>query len=264
MAHAREPAVHASSDTAINSWIKASTGDTSMIVVITGMPRSGSTLSFNIAREILGKKGRVHQEASNSLTPALDATKGTGVDHVLIKTHDADEDLMRRIDDGSAKSICTIRTVEDAAASLMNTFDFNSDHVIQMMMAWLRMYERIRHKSLVLDYDDIERRPISVARRIARYVDPECPVRHILWAAYSFRRSRVASRFEQLQPDSPNVENIGFSYYDKDTFFHRRHVSRRAGPGIEDRLDAGELARLRLVLGTAVSGISDPLLTMRR
>ena len=48
-----------------------------MIVLIAGMPRSGSTFSFNVVREILLARGSVYQESCEDVIGAVGRSGGT-------------------------------------------------------------------------------------------------------------------------------------------------------------------------------------------
>jgi len=78
-----------------------------MIVFVAGMPRSGSTFSFNVAREILSLRGTVYHEYSHTLTEVV--ARSAGADHILWKDHSTDEASMRLIELGAASVICTFR-----------------------------------------------------------------------------------------------------------------------------------------------------------
>ena len=59
-----------------------------MLVSICGMPRSGSTFSFNIAREILENRGTVHFEATELTEQAINASNAQ---HIIIKNYRLDQ-----------------------------------------------------------------------------------------------------------------------------------------------------------------------------
>jgi hypothetical protein len=113
-----------------------------MIVFIAGMPRSVSTFSFNIAREALSARGRLHQENSRNVLAEL--AQAGDVDHVLIKAHQLDglSILLGRY--GAMRVICTVRKPEDAVASWMQMFNASEEEAIAGMRAWLRLYQELK------------------------------------------------------------------------------------------------------------------------
>src|SRR5436190_23198311 len=102
-----------------------------MIVFIAGMPRSGSTFTLNVAREILSLSGTTHQEFSHNLPEIIANSEAT--DHIVWKGHTADHASIRLIELGAAKVICTFRNPEDAIASSMTIFGLTLDDVIMVM-----------------------------------------------------------------------------------------------------------------------------------
>jgi len=103
-------------------------GETNMIVCILGMPRSGSTFSFNIARELLTARGTVHQASCSDLHPVLAAAPR--VDHFLMKGHWPGDATINSIISGEARAVCTVRKPEDAIASWMTAFGFPLEQAI--------------------------------------------------------------------------------------------------------------------------------------
>jgi hypothetical protein len=160
-----------------------------MIVFIAGMQRSGSTYSFNIARDILRKRGSVFQEASQDVLGAL--RKSVGTDHILLKAHTADETILRLVESGAVKAICTARRPEDAIASWMETFAFNLEDCLEQMRAWLAMFERLKNYALVVRYQDIERRPLLSAYRIARHLRAGALPLEIYRVARNYSKAKV-------------------------------------------------------------------------
>ena len=93
-----------------------------MIVFIAGMPRSGSTFSFNIVRRLLEARGSVYQEPTDDILGALE--RAGDATHLLLKAHQADDVTLALIKIGAVKAVCTVRKPEDAIASWMTTFGF--------------------------------------------------------------------------------------------------------------------------------------------
>lgn len=56
-----------------------------MIVLAAGMPRSGSTFTFKVVREIREPRGRVYHEASEDVLGAIH--RSGGATHVIVKAH---------------------------------------------------------------------------------------------------------------------------------------------------------------------------------
>ena len=88
-----------------------------MIVFVAGMQRSGSTFVFNVAREVLSRSGRVYAEPSFSVPEVL--IRSSGADHIILKSHIADDLLLSLTRHGAVKTFCTYRCVEDWMSSVI-------------------------------------------------------------------------------------------------------------------------------------------------
>lgn len=196
-----------------------------MIAIIAGMQRSGSTYCFNVARELLAVRGGVCTFATDNFDETLQLDGRAK--HVLVKTHHPDQRLSSLIRNGTALAICTVRKPEDAVASWMETFGFGLEDSIQEIRKWLQWHRQISDSTFNISFEDVELRPLRVVFKIG--------MRMKVWASplemYRIRKKYdkrlVYEQSKALPPSSEgsNVKDIGFSYYDRSTFFHRRHVS---------------------------------------
>jgi hypothetical protein len=217
-----------------------------MIVFIAGMPRSGSTFSFNVVRELLAQRGTIYQEVSLSAVPVVE--RSGDASHVLFKAHSTDDVTLRLIELGAVKAVCTVRRPEDAIASWMEAFGFRLDESIASMQEWLKMFERLRNHALVVRYEQIDRHPWRAALRIARYVCPDAWVKDVLRAARTHSKTRVKAITDKLDEETDNVVDVSFSYYDRSTFLHRRHVSALVSRPAKDRIGEDAVASIRRAL----------------
>lgn len=194
-----------------------------MIVLVAGMPRSGSTFSFNIARELLLARGRVYQEATHDVAGVLQ--RSNGADHLLMKAHAADAATMALARHGALRTIITVRSIEDSVASWIDTFGWSDAEAVEHLQAWIHLYIGLRNVALIVPYAQVDRRPSWAAWRIARFLYPSVKPLEVLRIARKFSRTRVKAHADALVVDGKGVTDIGFSYFDEATFFHRRHVS---------------------------------------
>ena len=217
-----------------------------MIVFVAGMPRSGSTFTFNIVRGLLEPRGRLHQAPVESV---LSAVENAGpAEHLIFKGHAADELTVKLVKLGAIKVVCSVRKPEDAIASWMNTFGFSLEESIAAMERWILLYRQVRGNSLVLRYEHIETDPFGTARIIAQYVCPDSDVEEVDTICRSFTKERVQRLCENIEKGGVAIRNVGFSSYDSVTFFHRRHVTcveeKRAGT----RIGSDEMSTIRSAL----------------
>lgn len=214
-----------------------------MIVVIAGMYRSGSTFSFNIARESL--VGAVDTLADNTVTQAqLDRAHDR---NLVVKAHLPDKALIEMIGDGTAACICTYRKPEDAVASWMDAFGFGFDESVKVIRDWLEWHHSLQYPILNIPYETIEDRPLRAILLIQRYLTGHINRTAARRLQKQYEKSRVKQEYDALTDENGAV-NIGFSYYNPTTFFHRRHVTSIAKREISETLDPAQVGMVRQVL----------------
>ncbi|MGY4830593.1 hypothetical protein ACVNIS_18625 [Sphaerotilaceae bacterium SBD11-9] len=222
-----------------------------MIVLIAGMQRSGSTFSFNIAREMLIASGSVYQESQGSVCPVIE--RSGSAKHLILKAHAIDEVTCRMVQLGGIKVVCTIRKPEDAIASWMETFGFNLEDSIGHMREWIRMFGQLKDYALVVEYDDIDWHPFRAGRRIARHIRPDSGLFEIWSAVRRNAKAAVKEATDQLVKEDAGVIDIGFSHYNNVTFFHRRHISTLVSRSAPERISLDSVKIIRSELSEFLS-----------
>lgn len=227
-----------------------------MIVFVAGMQRSGSTFAFNVARDVLLARGQVHQEVSGEVAATL--ARAGGARHVLMKTHAADALTLALARRGALRTILTVRRVEDAAASLINTFGSSEAETVEILRSWLALFAELRGTALVVPYAELDRRPLVAAWRIARYISADVSAIEVLRIARRHAKAVVKRRTDALERDGAGVRDVGFSYYDEATYLHRRHVSSLRSRPAEEHLPQDQVARISTALAPhiAAAGLS--------
>lgn len=222
-----------------------------MIVLLAGMPRSGSTFSFNVAREVLQARGTTYQEPVADVAGAV--LRSGGASHVLVKAHVLDESSIALARAGAMRIIMTVRRVEDALASWSTAFGaVPEDQSLQLMRDWLKLYAQLREHSLIVPYEQIDRYPWLATWRIARFLCPVGPV-EVCAIARRYRKAEVKRRANELSLDDAGVIDLGFSHYDEQTFFHRRHVAALRSRPAEQVLSQDNLMRIREALASDIA-----------
>jgi hypothetical protein len=224
-----------------------------MIVLIAGMPRSGSTFSFNVVREILRVRGTLHQETCEDVVGAVD--RAGNARHVLVKAHSLDQPSMDLAKAGAFKVIITIRRLEDAIASWLDAFDTLPEQTATAVLhRWLSMYQELRDRALVVPYEEIDQTPRLAVRRIARGVCAEVGAIELLRITHRWDKARVKHRADRIMRGS-GVQDLGWSYYESDTFLHRHHISEHTSRTADERAGPERLARIRAALGENVAAV---------
>ena len=225
-----------------------------MIVLIAGMPRSGSTFSFNVAREVLSVRGSVYQEACDDVVGVVGRSGGADKNHNLGETSLA---LARA---GAMRVIMTVRRVEDAMASWLDAFDTLPEPIaLGVMHAWLCLFRQLKTKALVVPYEQIDLRPWLAVWRIASAICPRVYPSEVLRITLRLNKTAVKRKTDKLLRDDPGVFDAGWSFYDTQTFFHRRHVAHLQSRPAEQRLPPERLRMIRATLAGAIAAAGLPL-----
>lgn len=207
-----------------------------MLVLVCGMPRSGSTLSYNFVREALRRRGSVTEVSAFALSDAL---AGPGATHIVNKAHAVDDLTVNLIRCGAIRAVCTIRRPEDAVVSWHRTFGFSLEQSIDSMRWWFRLFQRIRDVALTIDFETIERYPALAAWRVGRYVTQDYGIMEALGVAAAYRKSRVRRMTDSMRATDPDVVDLGRTFHDRTTMFHRLHISSttaKPAPGIAQQI----------------------------
>ena len=225
-----------------------------MIVVVAGMYRSGSTFSFNIVREILDARGGATSFSSDSLDSAFLGTVRTT--HVVLKSHTPDNSCIERIRSGTALCICTYRKPEHAIASWSTAFGVDIDKSLDIVRQWLTRHRSIAMHAMNVNYENLDAAPLDVILDIQRYMLQVCDLQEAVRLRNKYDKEKIKNEYDCLQ-ESERTTNIGFSYYDTTTFFHRRHVTSLGARAAHERMSDADIARIRYALRDFVDAHGD-------
>jgi Sulfotransferase domain len=210
-------------------------------LLIGGMHRSGSTFSFNIAREQLSRTGPVIAAVAES----FDESKSIADDaHYIIKSHTPTDMVTRGIREGRVKCICTIRKPEDAIASFMHAFGFDLEPMIGQALNWLSWYSSVCAEVFTIKYELIDESPVTAISLMDRYLTGATCDDRCRDLALKYAKSPLKAELDEMQEDS-NTTNIGFSYYHNETLFHRRHISSVISRTASDVISDADIHRIR-------------------
>jgi hypothetical protein len=225
-----------------------------MIIVIAGMQRSGSTFSFNVAREVLEARGSVTVVSTNSLEEAIDAGRNT--DHLIIKTHAPDEQINDLIVRKECKCICTYRKPEDAVVSWMNVFSFSLEESVAIITEWLEWHTKMRQHLFNETYENIDNRPLFAVYTIGKELVRDLSFIETCSIWWKYRKQKVKKMTEKFSEADETAKNIGFSYYNTTNFFHRRHISSIKNISADRHLTPEQLRYVRdsLCMFTDING----------
>jgi Sulfotransferase domain len=211
------------------------------------MIRSGSTFSFNVARELLLRSGSVVTAFANSFGELpLESNS-----HLILKSHAPDTSITDQVKDGTLACICTIRKPEDAILSFMQAFGFSLEHSISDVKAWLVWYSSVADSVLTIEYEAIDVLPRSVISRVDEFLTGDTSDERSHDLAEKYSKSALKAKLDRLEQNS-NTIDLGFTYYERDTFFHRRHISSVTSQPASSTLSASEICRIRTELNAFI------------
>ena len=217
-----------------------------MILVVAGMQRSGSTFSYNVAREILQPRGGVTTLATNSFEDVIALSSTT--EHFIIKTHEPDMLTSQLLEKNALPCICTIRKPEDAILSWMTVFGFSLENTLEIFTNWLKWHQGLSNHLLNIKYENIDTKPILVIWKIGQYLVRDFGLCEAVKIWRKYRKASVYRETQHLEQKNGNTIDIGFSYYDQHTFFHRRHISSLSNVVAEHTLSKKDLEKIRYTL----------------
>lgn len=201
-----------------------------MIILCTGMPRSGSTWSYNVCKTIL-------QAAfpGSSLWTGYCEEVGRVVedhrqdtDHLLIKCHNlADAGSRHYIERNQPKLVYTYRDPRSAVASGMVVFGHSFEHMVALVLGSLQFmdYQMNVANPLLISYGELSTASMATIRRILRYLGIEIAddaIREIGRRCGRREMTRIAAQIDSLDPHE--VQRDGQYVMHRPTLIHRNHL----------------------------------------
>src|SRR5579871_230735 len=143
-----------------------------MLVLCSGMARSGSTWSFNVAKQLLRRvSGSVAAGYGDAIGEALQL-HGQTAEHLVVKSHNPDGVGRALIKQGLCRTIYTYRDPLDAILSAVEAFDRTVEgvtDVIRDSLALMR-FQVEAGGVLCLWYGDLVTRDRDAVAAIAAYL----------------------------------------------------------------------------------------------
>lgn len=214
-----------------------------MIVVVAGMQRSGSTFSFNVVKKLLESRGRVAHFVGDNLAEVIRYRSIS--DHIIVKTHVPCPEMSRAIVKGEIRCICTVRRPEDAVLSWSNAFGFSLEESVPIIASWLAWHKSVSPHTINVKFELIEKWPLLSVYQIGSPLVGGIKLGEAVAISRSFEKSKVRDLVKSIDRNSSAVTDIGFSYYDSKTLFHRNHISSKNLSIARQKLGSNELYALR-------------------
>jgi hypothetical protein len=205
-----------------------------MIVLLTGMFRSGSTWAYNAAKSLLSlESAAVAGTYTNDIGGEITALREQ-IQHFLIKTHMPDRIGHMLIKHRMVPTICTYRDPLDCIVSSMEVFKSNFEETVALAhgaLAFLELQSKIGG-ILFVAHDAIVDQPAEQVAAIAGYLGCKPRPADTERIAALFSKPNVA-RFADNLVSSSMVEG-GALPRDPDTLLHPGHI--RSQPRTPDQI----------------------------
>ncbi len=229
------------------------------IVIVAGMPRTGSMWTYNVARRLIRLSGHtpwpVHIPPDPIPSFRLAIRHGVAsTDLICIKVHARYEGTLPGL-----KILCNLRDARDALLSYMRFTRCNFEAAIEGFSESLALvdYYLVESPFDMLDvrYENIMQRPVETITRIASFIDLPVSPEQVALIASEYAREKVRSYVAELgdtesdgggRIPGPVQRNADGSvrHYDEVTGFQGGHVSDSVGGEWRTLLKPVEQARL--------------------
>ena len=196
-----------------------------MLVLCTGMARSGSTWSFNVAKQLLRRvSGSVRAGYADTVGEAL-RVHGQTAEHVVVKCHDPDDVGRALIKQGLCRTIYTYREPLDAVLSAVEAFERPFEGAVAVTQASLALmrFQVEAGGVLCLWYGDVVGRSREAVAAVADYLGLALPADAITEVADELSRDNVR-RLIKAQGKSATQAVRPDASWDTGTLFSDRHL----------------------------------------
>jgi hypothetical protein len=201
-----------------------------MLILCNGMPRSGSTWSFNV---VTGLLRRFHP--SQAVHAGYDEDVGRflrGLDrnvaHAVLKCHSLDELGYALVRIGAAKVVYTWRDIADVTVSYMRMFGNDFEHALDVIdtSLQLRRFHLESGNAVILAYHEIMTCPEKAIEQIARYLGLEGRPDLVAQVNEETSLERIREKVAQLSSEETRRRLIRHenTLYDPETLLNVNHI----------------------------------------
>ena len=247
-----------------------------MLLICCGMPRSGSTLQFNIAWKTATAGGlgeRVEWRSSNDWEHAdkeLARLEATPELHVVKMHFPPDNGKKLAESGGRVRFVYVHRDLFDVVYSMKTKFNFSLTHAIERISLALEaerwLMERPADRVLIQNYALLLNDLPKAVRQIAAFEGANLDenildaISEELSINSAYEKSRQKTpRFEHLRRKISRLLRRKITFADEDLMLHPNHVSEHRGQiGIgREKLSKTEIAAVQSAFGDRVAGPAD-------
>jgi hypothetical protein len=217
-----------------------------MLVFCNGMPRSGSTWSYNVIIALLRHATpdqEVHGGYDEDVARFLATAGASSCSHVILKCHKLDSVGRTLARTGAARVIYTRRNLADAIVSLINMFGGDFDNAMAEMVSSLELYKLHRHggNAVIIGYEEIMSSPLDAIGKIAGYLGLHVNDKAMKAVVEENSFGRAREKVEQ-------INQIEGAAYDAGTLLHPHHIRDGSSGYGRKVLTEEQLCRVTLLL----------------
>jgi hypothetical protein len=216
-----------------------------VLVLCTGMPRSASTWSFNVIKQLLARvSGSMSAGFSDAIGEPLQL-HGQAFEHVIVKSHNPDALGRALIKQRACRTVYTYREPLHSILSASETFGGaplekqidTFDSALELMR-----YQFEAGGVLLVWYGDVIERTRDVVQVIADYLGLALPGEAITEVAAMLSRENVRRVIRTLAKSAPQTR-AGGAQWDNGTQFSNHHIrDNPSDPGLV--FSAAQIARI--------------------
>jgi hypothetical protein len=202
------------------------------LIFCSGMPRSGSTWSYNVSKMLLAKDGTgAGIDADFATSPAQVAEKlksWNGVNPLVLKFQKAPEQVFTMLANDEAFNVFTYRHPLQAIASWREIFRLETSQAIEVMCEALSDMDRYRSlpNSLFIPMHEIVESTPQAVEKLAFHLRIDVDPNTLLDLSQKTSLESMREISMALATRSPTtLVDVGHSRYDPETHLHVRHVT---------------------------------------
>lgn len=233
-------------------------------IFVVGMPRSGSTWTYNVIRSILAVLGPGTADGYVGEGDAVDAhlrSKSAGVCNKwpgLIKFHGPTEQVVQMLKIGRARAIYSQRDLRDVTVSLMDfdrvTFEQIVDSGRLDAIMKTNLFWRHQPNLMKVEYQEIMRKPEDTVCCIAAWLNysiTDSQAKEIANNCSLNASRRSMERLTEQLSDLKKEQLLSYRqrYYDKNTLVHYNHIKSGEIGRYRKCLTDAQIARFYSMLG---------------
>ncbi len=228
-----------------------------MFVVCSGMMRSGSTLQYNIARDLclrLDVPSLPQGPLDANVLGSRDELRRLGDDSVIhiVKMHDIDYAILEVSADHDVRFPYISRDIRDVAVSLKNKKLADLDHIMERLDVAMECYTALRDAGAATSvlwqrYEEAVADVPAAVRQIAEFLGLEAPpnvVEKVARACSLDTAKRITSQLrgeirehlrqvgehtDQGRELRKRMRNKDLSFWEETTMLHYDHISKNEG-----------------------------------